>query len=665
MNMGPLDWAILGVVWAVLVAGVIVTKRYMRSVADFLAAGRTAGRYVVSLSQGMAMVGAISVIAFFQQNYVAGFNLSWWRMSEFLIYLFVTVSGWVVYRFRQTRCLTLAEFFERRYGRSFRVFGGLLSYVAGLINFGIFPAVGARFFLVYTGLPEQVPESVAVLGGLPVYPLLMLVLLATALFFVFAGGQIAVIVTDFMQAVFVSAVFIALVGYLVVSVGWADISEALTSAPEGQSMVNPFDTGDVEHFDFGFFVIAMIGLVYNAMSWQGEQAYNASAKSAHEAKMGRVLSNWRWVPLHLFLVVIPVVAYTVLHHAHFAPQAAEIEAVLAATASEEVQSQMRVPLALTKLLPVGLLGAFAAVMLAAFVSTHDTYLHSWGSIFIQDIVMPFRKKPITPQRHLLLLRLSIVGVAVFIFFFSLLFQQNQHISLFLAVTGSIFVGGAGAAIIGGLYWRRGTAGGAWAAMITGAVVSLTGVVLNQFVEDFALDGQVFWGLAMAASTLAYVGVSLAQRKTFDLDALLHRDDVERASAAREAAPEPSRIWKLFGMGREFTRGDRAIYLVTYAWTFLWLAVFTVGTILSFTGDVSDEAWAGFWKVYVVVHLGAAAVVLVWFTIGGIKDLRAMFRDLATMKRDETDDGMIREAPGISGLTKSTNGAKFRRANHPK
>lgn len=637
VHMAPLDWAILGVVWAALIAGVIFTRRYMRSVADFLAAGRTAGRYVISLSQGMAMVGAISVIAFFQQNYVAGFNLSWWRMSEFLIYLIVTVSGWVVYRFRQTRCLTLAEFFERRYGRSFRVFGGLLSYVAGIINFGIFPAVGARFFLVYTGLPDTI-ES---LGGAPTYPLLMLILLATALFFVFVGGQIAVIVTDFLQAIFVSAVFVVLVAYLVVAVGWTDISEALLSAPAGESMVNPFDTGEVEHFDFGFFLIAMIGLIYNAMSWQGEQAYNASAKSAHEAKMGRVLSNWRWVPLHLFLVVIPVVAYTVLHHASFAVDASEIEAALAHVGNEEVQSQMRVPLALTRLLPAGLLGAFAAVMLAAFISTHDTYLHSWGSIFIQDVVMPFRKQPFTQKQHLFLLRLSIVGVAVFIFLFSLFFQQNQHISLFLAVTGSIFVGGAGAAIIGGLYWKRGTAGGAWAAMITGAVVSLTGIALNEIFESFPLDGQVFWGLAMAASTVMYVVVSLAEDRTFDLDALLHRDTVEREGAARELAPEPSRAWKLFGMGREFTKGDRAIYILTYAWTFAWLAVFAIGTILSLNDHASDEGWARFWQVYVWIHVAAATVVLVWFTIGGFGNLRTMFRDLSTMQRDETDDGMIR------------------------
>ena len=48
--------------------------------------------------------------------------------------LIMALSGWVIYRFRQTRCLTLAEFFERRYGRGFRVFAGLISFLAGLIK---------------------------------------------------------------------------------------------------------------------------------------------------------------------------------------------------------------------------------------------------------------------------------------------------------------------------------------------------------------------------------------------------------------------------------------------------------------------------------------------------------------------------------------------------
>ena len=37
--------------------------------------------------------------------------------------------------------------------------------------------------------------------------------------------------------------------------------------------------------------------------------------------------------------------------------------------------------------------------------------------------------------------------------------------MFLALTGAIFVGGAGSAIIGGLYWKRGTTAAAWTAMV--------------------------------------------------------------------------------------------------------------------------------------------------------------------------------------------------------
>ena len=61
---------------------------------------------------------------------------------------------------------------------------------------------------------------------------------------------------------------------------------------------------------------------------------------------------------------------------------------------------MRGPYILSVVLPNGLLGAFAALMLAAFVSTHDTHLHSWATILVQDVIMPFRSKPFDKKTHL-------------------------------------------------------------------------------------------------------------------------------------------------------------------------------------------------------------------------------------------------------------------------
>jgi SSS family solute:Na+ symporter len=669
MNMAPVDWGILFVVLGALVGGVLLSRGYMRSVADFLAAGRTAGRYLISMAAGIAGLGAISIVGLLEMNYIAGFSMTWWGFTMSVVILVITVSGWVIYRFRQTRALTLAQFFETRYSKKFRIFAGIIAFLSGLINFGIFPAVGARFFIYFCGLPA----AVGIFGlAVPTFPLVMIVLLGIALFFVFSGGQVAVIITDFAQGLFVNVVFVAIVVYLFLQVDWTQIVEALAAAPQEASLINPFKTSHIEDFNFWYFLIGIVGVLYGAMSWQGTQAYNSSAKSAHEAKMGSVLGNWRGFPQGLFLLFVPIVIYTVMHHPDFSQLAAGVNSAIAGVGNEAVQSQMRGPLVLARLLPVGLMGAFAAVMLAAFISTHDTYLHSWGSIFIQDIVIPFRKKRLSQKQHLRLLRWSIFGVAVFIFFFSLLFQQSEYIFLFFAITGAIFAGGSGAVIIGGLYWKRGTAPAAWAALITGSTIAVGGILIHRLPEEmflttpenlsrlaehgwgmlkwlYHINGQQYWAVAMGASAALYVLVSLlGSRRAFDLDKLLHRGRYDAAHETTVVNAAPSRGLRMLGMGKEFTRGDRIIFIASYAQTAFWVLVFIVGTIYNLHHDVPDEAWAQFWKFYFVVQLVVSIFVIVWFSIGGFKDVSAMLGRLRVMQRDADDDGVAEHVDAAPG-----------------
>ena len=233
-----------------------------------------------------------------------------------------------------------------------------------------------------------------------------------------------------------------------------------------------------------------------------------------------------------------------MNHADYASVAASVELSLQDLETDTLRSQMRGPIVLSTVLPIGLLGAFAALMLAAFISTHDTYLHSWATILVQDVIMPFREKPFDKDTHLKVLRYAILGVAVFIFFFSLLFQQNQAIALFFAITAAIFAGGSGAVIIGGLYWDKGTTKAAWTAIIIGALISVSGVLVKQISVEWLNDtssyvqlknilefirninGQEYWGISMGASAFAYVVVSvLDNSEPFNMDKLLNRGQV--------------------------------------------------------------------------------------------------------------------------------------------
>jgi solute:Na+ symporter, SSS family len=51
--------------------------------------------------------------------------------------------------------MTMAQYFEMRYSLRLRVFMGMLAFIAGVINYGIFPIVSARFFIYFLGLPTH------------------------------------------------------------------------------------------------------------------------------------------------------------------------------------------------------------------------------------------------------------------------------------------------------------------------------------------------------------------------------------------------------------------------------------------------------------------------------------------------------------------------------
>jgi SSS family solute:Na+ symporter len=511
----------------------------------------------------------------------------------------------------------------------------------------------------------------------------MALLLITAVFFVFAGGQVAVLITDFIQGAFANVVFLLVVVYLLHLIGWDAVGQVLTQVEPGHSKINPFDTGYVADFNFMYFFIGMIGLFYGAMSWQGTQAYYTSARTAHEGKMGGVLETWRLRTQEVFMFVVPILVFTVMHHQGWTGFAGGIEDRLTDIDNPAVRNQMRGPLVLAALLPKGLLGAFAALMLGAFISTHNTYLHSWSSIFIQDVVLPFRKTPLSSTAHLRLLRGGVVGVALFIFFFSLFYQQSQAILLFFALTGAIFAGWSGAVIIGGLYTRWGTTLAAWAATVSGVTLALTGFVLEQaqrswrdtgvvfwglldgvgneqaalwaaWVETHLPNGQQMWGWSMWVCSVIYVVVSLVEQRwrpgRFDLDRLLHRGRFALEGETESGTPGPANRGRILGITAEFGRRDRFLYFLTWGWNLAWVLVFAVGTIFFLTRRLEagqwtgyDTAWLTFWKSKIWIEIGVGCVVVVWFTWGGIRDLRRMLRDLGTREVDDRDDGVVNEA----------------------
>ena len=92
MNLHTADWVIVAVFVIALTALAVFTKRYTKSVSDFLVANRCAGRYLISISSGIAGIGVISFLGIFQMYYKAGFTAGWWSTMGTPVSILVILS---------------------------------------------------------------------------------------------------------------------------------------------------------------------------------------------------------------------------------------------------------------------------------------------------------------------------------------------------------------------------------------------------------------------------------------------------------------------------------------------------------------------------------------------------------------------------------------------
>lgn len=666
MHLHLFDWLIVIVSFAAFAALAAWSGRQTKSVSGFLVSGRCAGRYLLTIAAGMVWIDAINIIGMFELYFVGGFPaMGWGLIIQPPLAVLMAVSGWSVYRFRETRAMTVPQYLEMRYSRGVRITAGIVAWVAGMINFGIFPAVSAHFVICFCGLPNEF----ALAGlSLPTFPLMMVAMMAVTLLFVFHGGHVTVLVMDFCQGFFINVaavLLVLLIGFTWLN--WNEVLEVLNQAPADASLLNPAHTSNVKDFNVWYFVISTIGMFYNRLSNFQGQAFDASARTPHEGRMGNVLGLIRWQTLCLFFMVMVLAAQVALKHPAHASLGQSITAwlnILEQQHGAAVRGQMTVSTALAFILPVGGKGLLLAIMVAAMISSKSAFIHSFGSIFVQDVVLPFRKNPPTPERQLRWLRLSMLGVTFFAVLFGCFYRQTESILMYFALSSTLWLGGSGAVLIGGLYWKKGNTTGAYAAMGVGALFGLAGFAILQGWEKWTgsapqlsiaghaitLTPQWWLLITMVVSITTYVGTSLLTRRgqSFDLDRLLYRGAWRDAAAPLEDDRHLP-LWKrICGVTPEFTSRDRLTVNLFFGWIFAWFAGFVAMITLSISGKIGSAEWAGFWKVYLFALFALLLFTTVWLGMGGIRDLKTMFRLLKEGRSDASDDGIVPAPAGDEG-----------------
>jgi SSS family solute:Na+ symporter len=500
------------------------------------------------------------------------------------------------------------------------------------------------------------------------------VFLAISLTLAISGGLITLMVTDCIEGIISQLLYLFIIVGVLCVVSWSEMSAVLGTRPAGESMVNPFDAWNVQDFNLWYVLMGVFLSTYGTMAWQNSGSYNSAGITPHETRMAGLLGRWRESGKTVVVVLLAAAAITYLGHPDFAAASAEAKSEIAAIGQPQIQTQMTIPVALSYLLPIGIKGALAAVLLLGIFGGDSTHLHSWGGILAQDIILPRLKKAPPPERHIKILRWSIIAVALFAFIFGALFRQTEYIIMWWSVTTAVYVGGAGAAIIGGLYWKKGTSAGAWAAAISGSIFSGGGILAYKLLGDtylsdwlnaalglvglggllpaFTLNGvQISLFATLIAITL-YVVISLFTcRQDYPINKMLHRDELPTGPDGKPLVPKrPWTLERIVGIDANFSRSDKWITGSLFAWALFWFSVLVVGSVWNLVGQTgaiswvkpwSNEAWLGFWHITGIgLPILLTVITGVWFTWGGVRDIRALFKSLKLYKVDDSDNGTV-------------------------
>ena len=440
--MNNFDLIIIGVYLSFIFAIGIYTRNYIKSFSDFMIAGRKVNLALSVVTMLGTELGLITVMYTAQKGVGDLFGSFHIGLAAFIVTIIIGLSGFVIVRLRELEIKSIPEYYQLRFGKKVRILGALLLVLGGILNMGLFLKVGAIFI---QNIFDFDPHSSSLI-------IIMFILLVLVLIYTVSGGMMSVIATDYIQYVILSIGFIITVFYSLYTLGWTNLFDSLEKIKSYDQIYNPIKNVGVPYISWQI----VLGFV-SAVIWPTAITRALSVKDVSMVKYQYIWSSISFLVRFIVPCFLGICAFV-----YFDGN------------SSEYNSLALMPKYLSEILPVGVLGIVVAGMLAAFMSTHDSYLLCWSTIITNDIIEPLSNKKISSSNKILITRIIIIILGVYVFYWGMFYEGSDAIWDYLGITGAIYFTGAISVIIFGLYWDKASSTGA-ALSLLGGLSSLIGL----------------------------------------------------------------------------------------------------------------------------------------------------------------------------------------------
>ncbi|WP_028925864.1 sodium:solute symporter [Pseudonocardia acaciae] len=452
------DYAVI----ALYIAGMIgigwVSVRLARTRSDYLVAGRRLGWFMYSGTMSAVVLGGASTVGGVKLGYTYGVSGAWLVVTIGLGIL--VLHALFARRLVKLRVYTVSEMLDLRYGGSTTVISGIVMWVYTLMLTVTSTLAFATIFKVLFDLPDAAGIGI---GG-------SIVVLYSVL-----GGMWSITLTDIAQFVIktIGILFILLPVAVAAAGGFGGLHAKLDASYFSVTSIGGATI-------LAYLVTYSFGLLIGQDIWQRV----FTARTPRVATAGGIISG------------VYCVAYG-------------IAGALIGTATKALfpnlgSAQDAFATVVRELLPTGLRGLVLAAALSALMSTSSGALIACSTVTTTDLLPRSRREKwgrlseVNANRlTTLVLGALAIGIAMVV----------TDVVSALTVAYNVLVGGLLVAILGALFWARGTRAGAMASMTVGSLVAIVSMV----VKGLDANEPIFYGLG--AGLVVYVAVSLATPPT--------------------------------------------------------------------------------------------------------------------------------------------------------
>ncbi|MGB0578837.1 MAG: sodium:solute symporter family protein [Limisphaerales bacterium] len=413
---------------------------------DFFMGGRQFGKLFQTFAAFGAGTGSADPVNTARGTFANGMSGMWGVMY----WLFVTPIYWIsAVWYRRMRCLTLGEWFTERYeskniGVAYAIFGCFYYVVYGAM---LFTAIGK------VAVPLMGPEILGIQTEFVLVPLVAIIVVVYGVL----GGVTAAYWTDLIQGMCIVALSVMLIPFGLQAVvkkfgadgdTWTDGFRVMHEQLPEHTFTILGGNASSEFPLFAIVVIVIMNMVGIVLTPHFIVTGGGTAKSEHDARVGLVTGNF----IKRFCTVGWVItALIVLTLYSGQPELINDPDQAWGVATKQLLGP----------LGIGLVGLMLACLLAALMSSVDTYMLVCAALVVRNIYVPIVKADATEKECLKLGRITgmmiVAGAVIMAMMVNDMFAILKQTWIVPMTFAALFWVG--------MYWRRATTTAGWITVI--------------------------------------------------------------------------------------------------------------------------------------------------------------------------------------------------------